>query len=75
MMLGLTLTENADLKKEAINTLINFLIIFGLSMIPDLLAVPGLPSPVTLWRSFLVGLLAALVFLAGNRGIPYLKTR
>lgn len=75
MALGLTLSENSGLTKEMINTLVNFLIIFGLALIPELLAHPGFPTMEALWHAFLVGLLAALVFLAGNRGIQYTKNR
>ena len=75
-MLGLTLNdENSILTNEIVNAIINFLIVFGLALIPELLAHPGIPTLEVFYHAFLVGLLSALIFAAGNRGIKYMRNQ
>lgn len=51
------------------DAIVDALIVFGISLITELIAVPGIPAPLELYHSGLVGFLAFLIFFAKKRGI------
>ena len=69
----MSITEYLD--HPSIDAFINALIVFGISIVTELLAIHSLPDIYALYHATLVALLSFLVFYAKSRGVNHVKTK